>query len=60
MRSWDSPRFFLVSSSHKTSCNRILERFFKSNDPRKGPSVLYFPFRQMPPTNNAPQTKVTR
>jgi hypothetical protein len=28
----------------KTSCNRILERFFKSNDPRKGPSVGFFRF----------------
>jgi hypothetical protein len=36
-------------SCRKTSSNRILERFFKSHDPRKGPSVLYFPFRERTP-----------
>jgi aryl-alcohol dehydrogenase-like predicted oxidoreductase len=27
---------FPCQSSHKTSCNRILERFLRTNDPRKG------------------------
>src|SRR5260221_9022391 len=36
-------------SSHKTSCNRILERFLMTNDPRERLSVLYFPFRARTP-----------
>src|SRR5260221_3078871 len=36
-------------SSHKTSCDRILERFLMTNDPRERLSVLYFPFRARTP-----------
>ena len=36
---------FPCQSSHKTSCNRILERFLRTNDPRERLSVLKFPFR---------------
>jgi hypothetical protein len=40
---------FPCQSSHKTSCNRILEHFLMTNDPRERLSVLKFPFRAVTP-----------
>jgi hypothetical protein len=33
----------------KTSCNRVLERFLRTNDPRERLSVRFFPFRGAAP-----------
>ena len=40
---------FPCQSSHQTSCNRILEHFLMTNDPRERLSVLKFPFRAVTP-----------
>jgi hypothetical protein len=47
----DESANFVSKASHKTSCNRVLERFFRTNDPWERLSVLKFSFRAVTPSN---------
>jgi hypothetical protein len=46
-------RVFQYQWFRKTSCNRILERFLRTNDSRERLSVLKFPFHAVTPTLQA-------